>query len=812
MSRRKMRGLTRTGRQVSEDPDLDNLLSTLSPEEMKELENDIMTVPDLNPEDGKVIFQGESQTAQPPTSNNVRDAKLDSRGESDPKRRLGQREQSLEGELKKESRKQEYLRKMGLSQEGNDDAKVDLRRQASVSGERDIKVDDRNSKGSESSREDRSRLSSRYRKQESRESDVKEETKEKEKQEDSKVRDRRETRESTGSKTKDMISKLQEKKDDSREKEKKEDCRRKDDSKTKDIISKLREKQEKDVGKEKERRSEGLRTQGLVSKMLEKQSKAQESQGPESKTEEKKPKVEEKKAEDRNKPDVKLQRQPSERGELQAKHDKAEKRTDREELVNHSDHVKEKEKKMSPERKVEEKKEKEESKGNIRKAEGAEKVGNCVAKNSPNSKAKQEEEEDEDSSMFDELMEQVRSNDPALTELNVNNSEVIKTKTLIEFAEALHNNTHVKKFALANCRADDHVAYAIAGTLRSNKTITSINMDSNHLTGKGILSLIQALLHNSTLTELRFQNQRHICGGKTEMEMTKILKENTTLLKLGYHFELAGPRMTTTNILSRNMDRQRQKRLQEQKQAQANGEKKGGTLEVPKTAGGGSLKSSPKASPKPSPIPSPMPSPKMTPKRGAGGPALPPPPPPPGGGPPPPPPPMLDVDSLRNSLTPVSQRKLDGKSPGGSKNSRDQLLASIRGSNVKQLKKGMSHRMRGSLTAIKTRAPQLGGSFAVWGGLFSMIDCGLVKVRGKEDPWNSITSGAMTGAILAARNGPVAMVGSAAMGGILLALIEGAGILLTRFASSQFPTGPQFAEEPTPAPMPSPSFGDYRQY
>lgn len=38
-------------------------------------------------------------------------------------------------------------------------------------------------------------------------------------------------------------------------------------------------------------------------------------------------------------------------------------------------------------------------------------------------------------------------------------------------------------------------------------------------------------------------------------------------------------------------------------------------------------------------------------------------------------------------------------------------------------------------------------------------------------------------------DGPVAMVGSAAMGGILLALIEGAGILLTRFASAQFPSG-----------------------
>ncbi|XP_071400079.1 leiomodin-1 [Centroberyx affinis] len=686
MSRRKVRGLTRTGRQVSEDPDLDNLLSTLSPEEMEELEKDMMKVPDLDPNEGKIMDQGEGQATQPPMTNNVRDAKLDARREGDPKGRLSQREQSVEGEPKKESRKQEYLRKMGLSQEGNDDKIGGLRRQASVSSERDIRTEDRNNKGPECSREERSRLSSRYRKQESRESEVKDEMKEKEKYEDNKLKDRRENRESTGSKTKDMISKLQEKKDD-REKERKEDCRKRDDSKTKDIISKLREKSEKEVSKEKETKQD-IRKRGLVSKMVEKQSKAQESQ--ESKLEEeKKPKGDEKKTEDKDKPDVKLERQKSEKGDsnVQVKDDKAEKRKETAEEVKHNDHVKEKDRKIGAEKKVEEKKEKEDSKGKgskPSKAEETEKLGNCVANKNSNSKAKEEEEEDEDSSMFDELMEQVRSNDPSLLELNVNNSEVIKTKTLIQFAEALHNNTHVKTFALANCRADDHVAYAIAGTLRSNKTITSINLDSNHLTGKGIISLIQALQHNATLTELRFHNQRHICGGKTEMEMTKILKDNTTLLKLGYHFELAGPRMTMTNILSRNMDRQRQKRLQEQKQAQANGEKKG-TLEVPKTGGGGSLRGSPRASPKPSPIPSPMPSPKLTPKRGAGGP--PPPPPPPGGGPPPPPPPMLDVDSLRNSLTPVSQRKLDGKGPGGSKNSRDQLLASIRGSDMKQLKK-----------------------------------------------------------------------------------------------------------------------------
>ncbi|XP_068598904.1 leiomodin-1 [Brachionichthys hirsutus] len=664
MSRRKVRGLTRMGRQVSEDPDLDNLLSTLSPEEMEELQQDMMKEPDLNPE---VVVRGESRATQPPPSNNIGHAKLDSRRGDEAKGRLGQREQSFEGEPKKEGRKQEYLRKMGLSQEGNDDAKAGLRGQGS---ERD-KNDDRNSRGPESMKDERSRLSSRYRRQE--ESDAKDETKEK--HEDSKMRDKREARESTGSKTKDMISKLQERKNDRGEKERKEDCRKKDDNKTKDLISKLQEKREKDMGKEKERKSESFRTQGRVSKMLEKQSKTQEVQAPERKPEERKHKAEEK-------TDAQLERQPSERGEAQMKRAKEGKT---EVASNHRDHAKE-ERTTSGGKREEESEETEDGEGKMNKAEEPEKLGNCVAKTTAKSKAKEEEEEEEDSSMFDELMEQVRSDDPSLVELNVNNSEVIKTKTLIEFAAALHHNTHVKTFALANCRADDHVAYAIAGTLRKNRTITSINLDSNHLTGKGILSLIQALLHNGALTELRFQNQRHICGGKTEMEMTKILKENTALLKLGYHFDLAGPRMTMTNILSRNMDRQRQKRLQEQKQAQANGEKKE-TLEVPRTGSGGSWRGSPKASPKPSPMPSPVASPKLAPKRGAGGAAPPPPPPPPpSGGPPPPPPPPLDVDSLRNSLTPVSQRKLNGKGPGAGKNSRDQLLASIRGSNVNQLK------------------------------------------------------------------------------------------------------------------------------
>ncbi|XP_059913907.1 mitochondrial import inner membrane translocase subunit Tim17-B isoform X1 [Gadus macrocephalus] len=113
---------------------------------------------------------------------------------------------------------------------------------------------------------------------------------------------------------------------------------------------------------------------------------------------------------------------------------------------------------------------------------------------------------------------------------------------------------------------------------------------------------------------------------------------------------------------------------------------------------------------------------------------------------------------------------------------------------------GVRHRLKGSVSAVRTRAPQIGGSFAVWGGLFSTIDCGLVRLRGKEDPWNSITSGAMTGAVLAARSGPFAMMGSAMMGGILLALIEGFGILLTRYTAQQFQNPGPFIEDPDQLP------------
>ncbi|KAL6878500.1 hypothetical protein ACP4OV_012670 [Aristida adscensionis] len=97
------------------------------------------------------------------------------------------------------------------------------------------------------------------------------------------------------------------------------------------------------------------------------------------------------------------------------------------------------------------------------------------------------------------------------------------------------------------------------------------------------------------------------------------------------------------------------------------------------------------------------------------------------------------------------------------------------------------HRLAGGATAVRMNAPRIGGSFAVWGGLFSCADCAMVHARQKEDPWNSIVAGAAAGGLLSLRQGLLACGRSAAVGAALLALFEGAGIALSRVAALRPP-------------------------
>ncbi|EDV31703.1 uncharacterized protein Dana_GF15488 [Drosophila ananassae] len=79
------------------------------------------------------------------------------------------------------------------------------------------------------------------------------------------------------------------------------------------------------------------------------------------------------------------------------------------------------------------------------------------------------------------------------------------------------------------------------------------------------------------------------------------------------------------------------------------------------------------------------------------------------------------------------------------------------------------------LESVKIGTPGIAGSFALWGATFSTVDCALSQIRQRDDSWNSIVSGAVTGGISAARKGLLSMANGAFTGCLVLAMLEGAG-------------------------------------
>uniref|UniRef100_A0A8C9DPU0 Tropomodulin 3 n=1 Tax=Prolemur simus TaxID=1328070 RepID=A0A8C9DPU0_PROSS len=127
----------------------------------------------------------------------------------------------------------------------------------------------------------------------------------------------------------------------------------------------------------------------------------------------------------------------------------------------------------------------------------------------------------------EESLKRIKENDARLVEVNLNNIKVSSVGPR---------------------------ASAFADMLKVNKTLNSLNMESNFITGVGILALIDALRDNETLAELKIDNQRQQLGTAVELEMAKMLEENTNILKFGYQFTQQGPRTRAANAITKNND------------------------------------------------------------------------------------------------------------------------------------------------------------------------------------------------------------------------------------------------------------------
>ncbi|EPQ16650.1 Tropomodulin-4 [Myotis brandtii] len=161
---------------------------------------------------------------------------------------------------------------------------------------------------------------------------------------------------------------------------------------------------------------------------------------------------------------------------------------------------------------------------------------------------------------IEEILKSVRSNDKDLEEVNLNNIKDIPIPMLTELCEAMKTNTHVRSFSLVATRSGDPIANAVADMLRENRSLQSLNIESNFISSTGLMAVLKAVRENATLTELRVDNQRQWPGDAVEMEMATVLEQCPSIVRFGYHFTQQGPRARAAQAVTRNNELRRQQK------------------------------------------------------------------------------------------------------------------------------------------------------------------------------------------------------------------------------------------------------------
>uniref|UniRef100_T1J4J1 Tropomodulin n=1 Tax=Strigamia maritima TaxID=126957 RepID=T1J4J1_STRMM len=162
----------------------------------------------------------------------------------------------------------------------------------------------------------------------------------------------------------------------------------------------------------------------------------------------------------------------------------------------------------------------------------------------------------------DKVIQQVETNDPSLQTLNANNIKNISLEKFARLFEGLKKNTNLETLSLANTRLTDASAKILGDALCENRTLKTVNVESNFITPSTLRDLISSLLATQSVTEFRAANQKpEILGVKTEMEIAKLVEDNHSLLRLGLSFDVPDARIRVQHHVQRNNDKVRIRRM-----------------------------------------------------------------------------------------------------------------------------------------------------------------------------------------------------------------------------------------------------------
>ncbi|XP_075231843.1 tropomodulin isoform X3 [Lycorma delicatula] len=156
----------------------------------------------------------------------------------------------------------------------------------------------------------------------------------------------------------------------------------------------------------------------------------------------------------------------------------------------------------------------------------------------------------------EKTIRQVAEDDHTLVDLNWNNIKNISDEKFEQLFSALSENTHLETLSLVNVNLNDRTAIKLADAVEKNNTLRVLNVETNFISPVGIVQLVKSLLNQKVIEEFRASNQRsQVLGNKIEMEITKLIEQNPTILRLGLHLEYNDARHRIATHLQRNIDR-----------------------------------------------------------------------------------------------------------------------------------------------------------------------------------------------------------------------------------------------------------------
>lgn len=155
----------------------------------------------------------------------------------------------------------------------------------------------------------------------------------------------------------------------------------------------------------------------------------------------------------------------------------------------------------------------------------------------------------------EESIKKLKDDDTNCKELNFNNIVNISDDQFRRLFEALEMNTKLESLSMSNvCMSDRHID-ALVNALVNNNNLRTLNLETNNLSPAGIVRIMESLLKTHTIEEIRLANQRSsVLGNKIEMQLTDIIEQNPTLLRVGIHFEFNDSRNRVSRHLQKNLD------------------------------------------------------------------------------------------------------------------------------------------------------------------------------------------------------------------------------------------------------------------